>query len=99
MKLSEATALWGKELSRLERLTNKKITTLQDGIDAIKVRVEEITDQERLSDENLDVMRCLETWADALTTLIISDRKHQEYLRGETTKHTVAINDIWNRLN
>lgn len=99
MKLSEAIALWGKEVSVLEKLTGKRVTTLQDGIDAIKCRVEDITSQERLSDENLTVMDRLEFWADALTTLILSDRKHQEYLRRETTKHTVAINDIWNRLN
>jgi hypothetical protein len=99
MKLSEAQTLWGKEVSSLEKLTCKNITTLQDGIDAIKVRVEEITDQERLSDENLDVMRCLETWADALTTLILSDRKHQDYLKGEVLKHATAINGMWDRLN
>jgi hypothetical protein len=99
MKLSDAQTLWDKEVSRLEKLTNKSIFTLQDGIDAIKVRVEEITDQERLSDENLDVMRCLETWADALTTLILSDRKQQDYLKGEVAKHTTAIDGMWDRLN
>lgn len=99
MKLSEAHALWGRELSVLETLTGKRITTLQDGIDAIKSRVEEINKQNRISDENLTVMDRLEIWADAITTLIVSDRKHQDHLKGEVARHTTAINDMWNRLN
>lgn len=98
MKLSEAHALWGKEVSRLEKLTCKNITTLQDGIDAIKGRVTEINSQERLTDADLDVIGRLELWADAITTLIISDRKHQDYLKEEAAKHTVAINGMWDRL-
>lgn len=99
MKLSEASALWGKEVSVLEKITGKRVTTLQDGIDAIKCRVEDITSQERLSDENLTVMDRLEVWADAITTLLLADRKHQDYLREETTKHSNAINGMWDRLN
>lgn len=98
MLLSEAHALWGKETGKLEQLTGKKITTLQDGIDAIKSRVEEINNQERLTDADLDVIGRLELWADAITTLIISDRKHQDYLKEEMVKHTVAINGMWDRL-
>jgi hypothetical protein len=98
MKLSEAHALWGKEVSKLEQLTGRKVTTLQDGIDAIKCRVENITSQERLSDENLDAISRLEFWADVLTTLILSDRKHQDYLKEETAKHAAAINGMWDRL-
>ena len=98
MKLSEAHALWGKEVSVLEKITGKRVTTLQDGIDAIKCRVEDITSQERLSDENLTVMDRLEVWADAITTLLLADRKHQDYLREETTKHSNAINGMWDRL-
>lgn len=99
MKLSEAQALWGKEISRLEQLTGKKITTLQDGIAAIKNRIEGVNTQERLTDADLDVIGRLELWADAITTLIISDRKHQDYLKEEAAKHTVAINGMWDRLN
>lgn len=98
MKLSEAHALWGKEVSRLENLTCKNITTLQDGIDAIKGRVEEINNQERLTDADLDVIGRLELWADAITTLIVSDKRHQDYLKGEVAKHTTAIDGMWGRL-
>lgn len=98
MVLSEAQALWGKEISRLEQLTGKKIVTFQDGIDAVKSRVEEITAQERFADADLDVIGRLELWADAITTLIISDRKHQDYLKEEMAKHTVTINGMWDRL-
>lgn len=41
MKLSEAITLWGKEVSVLEKLTGKRVTTLQDGIDAILMRLDE----------------------------------------------------------
>lgn len=98
MKLSEAHALWGREVGKLEQLTGKKITTLQDGIDAIKYRVEDVTLQERLSDENLTVMDRLEIWADAITTLILADRKHQDYLREEIARHNNAISGMWDRL-
>lgn len=98
MVLSEAQALWGKEKGKLEQLTGKRINTLQDGIDTIKSKVEEITTQERLYDKNLDVIGCLEIWADALTTLVLADRKHQDYLREETTRHITAINSMWDRL-
>lgn len=98
MVLSEAQALWGKEISRLEQLTGKKIVTLQDGIDAIKSRIEGVNTQERLSDKSLDIIECLEVWADALTTLVLADRKHQDYLREETTRRITAINSMWDRL-
>lgn len=98
MVLSEATALWGKETGKLEQLTGKKITTLQDGIDAIKSRIEGVNTQERLSDKDLDIIECLEVWADALATLILADRKHQDYLREEATRHITAINSMWDRL-
>jgi hypothetical protein len=98
MKLSEAHALWGKEVGRLETLTGKRVTTLQDGIDAIKGRVAEVNNQERLTEVDLKVIGRLELWADAITTLILSDRKHQDYLKEEMAKHTVTINGMWDRL-
>lgn len=98
MLLSEAQTVWGREIGKLEQLTGKRVTTLQDGIDAVKSRVEEITAQEKLSDKDLDVIGCLEFWADAITTLILAAKKHQDYLRKETTRRITAINSMWDRL-
>lgn len=98
MVLSEAQTVWGREIGKLEQLTGKRVTTLQDGIDAVKSRVEEITAQEKLSDKDLDVIRCLEFWADAITTLILAARKHQEYLKKEVARRTTVINGMWDRL-
>jgi hypothetical protein len=60
--------------------------------------VAEINSQKRLTDADLDVIGRLELWADAITTLIISDRKHQDYLKGEVSKYTTAIDGMWDRL-
>jgi hypothetical protein len=99
MQFSEACSLWNRERSRLEKLTGKSINTIQGGIDAIKSRMSEIKDVKRLCDSDIEVLKILEQYADALTTIVLEDRAEQARLQEERDKVTASIDGLWDRLN
>ena len=98
MQFSEACSLWNRERSRLEKLTGKSINTIQSGINAIKARVSEIKDAKRLCDADIEVLKVLEQYADALTTILLEDRAEQTRLQEERDKVITSIDGMWDRL-